>query len=349
MSKSNHPGMNSKARSFTSMALLASMCALAWSAHACTANGNNLITVPDRVYTSFSAGDIITDWGPAGDATYLETCTPNQTGWFRFSAGKPKVATHGGYDTFSTSDPGIGLQVRYSYPRSRGLNGEPVWSEWKGLTETGEDVRVYTHIGGDIFYHYVQTNLQFRFVALADISGDRGIKSDTILQVDDLSFGTKLHQKWYDWFYLDAPRAASCWFARPPADKVLLPPASKWELNKEGALSTPATFTWSWQCNGGNLGHDGQGDFMYGAATTVTGDGRMSVTGGAKGVDLLVTTTRNGGGRYVPVKFNRWYSNDGNLGTSGTESLQVRYIRNADPDLVLGSANGGLTIQLLPK
>ncbi|GMR28336.1 hypothetical protein STENOSP10_25560 [Stenotrophomonas sepilia] len=349
----NNPGMSrTLRRGVTVITLLVSMCWTAWSAHACSADPHNLISVPSRVYTSYAAGSVIADWAEVGSGNYLEKCTPNQRGTFRFSATQSSVGSIGGYETFPTSDTGIGIQVRYSYPRSRDTMGAPRWSDWVALTETANDITVVTHLGPDLDTQYVQVRLQFRFVARTDISGNRSIARGEIINVEDMSFGTTLNQKTHERFSLDAPRRPSCWFTKSPDTRVTLPDAYNMKLNKEGALSDPASFSWSWQCDAGNLGHSGDGDFKYDAATTVTDadGGRMSVTGGARGVDLLVTTTRNGDGNYVPVRFARWYSqDDGSMGTRGTEYLQVRYIRNADPDLVIGRANGGLKITLEPK
>lgn len=340
-------------RRLNGMLLCACLGILSWEASACTADGSNLIETGSRVYTGFAAGEVISDWASVPNATYLEKCAPDQSGSFRFSAAATVVGSTGGYQTFATSNPNIGVQVRYRYPESRGWDSGPVWSAWRGLTDSSETAAVVTHIGVDPFTEYVIVQTQLRFIALNTISGDQRVERGQIMQVDDESFGTSLHQKVFEAFDLWAPRAASCWFTRvPTGSNVRLPDAYSMTLNKEGALSDPESFTWSWACDDGNVGHTGGGDFKYEAATTVTDptSGRMSVTGGAKGVDLLVTTTRNGGGKYVPVQFNEWYSNlsGGGLGLSGTESLQVRYVRNADPDLVIGPANGGLRIVLEP-
>lgn len=335
-------------RNAAAAVVFACLSILAWEAKACVANGDNLISTRSRVYSGFAAGEIIADWAEIGESTYLEGCTPDQTGSLTISAAEVSIGSQGGYSTYATSNPNIGMQVRYLYPERRGVNGSAIWSSWRGLTEAGETPTVVTHAGAHPYTEYVMVRIELRLIALNDISGDQRVERTQILQVTDESWGTSLHQKLFDAFDLWEPRAAKCEFITFPS-KVTLPDAYSMKLHKEGALSDPATFTWRWSCKAGNLGHSGQGDFKYQALTSVAdpNSGRMAVTGGAKGVDLLLTTTRGGSsGTYVPVRFDRWYG--GSLGTSGTESLQVRYVRNADPDLVIGQANAGVRIVLEP-
>lgn len=338
----------------SALLLCACMSIAAGDAWACEADGENLIRTTSRVYNGYAAGDVIADWASTGSATYLHRCAPNGRGMLTISAAEASIGSVGGFEMFETSNPRVGMQIRYRYPRGRSsIDGSPIWSAWIGLTETPSSVNVATHIGFALDTEYVNIDTQMRLVALTDISGDQHIPRTQIMTVDDETFGTTLNQKVFEAFDLYAPRDASCWFRTlPTGNNVKLPDAHSMRLNKEGALSDPASFTWSWACDEGNQGHTGGGDFMYEAATTVTDPtgGRMSVTGGAKGVDLLVTTTRNGGGKYMPIEFNRWYSNlsGGGLGLSGTESLQVHYVRNAEADLVVGTANGGLKIVLEP-
>ncbi len=330
---------------FTAIAVSASMCMLAWDAQACAPDTNNEISIPNRVYTSFNAGDVMVDWGAAGSAGYLEKCAPNQRGTFRYSASRASLGSTEGYETFPTSDPDIGMQVRYQYPRSRMSDGAPRWSDWMGLTEAGEEFTVVTHIGAELGTEYVMMNVEFRFIALADIAGTRRIATDQILHVEDLSFGTTLHQKFYSGFELYAPRTASCWFASVE-DAVTLPLTHTMMLTKEGDVGPSKGFQWSFRCDYGNLGATEAIGIEYTAGTTVTDadDGRMSVTGGAQGVDLQVR--RWNGSSMVPVtlKSKAWVRRDE---VAGTEELEVRYIRNADP-LKPGPANGSLKIYIEP-
>ncbi|WP_353075243.1 fimbrial protein [Stenotrophomonas sepilia] len=304
-----------------------------------------MIDVASRVYTSHAAGSIIADWAEVGTSNYLEKCTPNQRGTFGISANEPSVGSSGGYETFPTSDPGIGIQVRYAYPRGRDLTGSARWSDWIGLTETQNRVTVFTHHGVDPFSDYVDVRVQFRFVARTDISGNRTIERGRILHVEDQYWGTTLHQKQYESFTLDAPRAANCWFTSVD-DAVTLPLTSTMMLTKEGDVGPSKGFKWSFRCDYGNLGAtEAIGiDYTAGTAATDPDNGRMSVTGGAQGVDLQVR--RWNGSAMVPVNLGsrEWVRRDE---VSGTEELDVRYMRNSDP-LVPGPANGSLKIYIEP-
>ncbi|WP_434211937.1 hypothetical protein [[Pseudomonas] boreopolis] len=322
----------------------------AFAAHACVADTSNLIGTSDHVYTSFSAGAIISDWKNVAQSRYLMGCTGHTSNYFGVSAVSAPIGSHGGYWTYPTSNPNIGAQVRYRYPAAVDSGGWPVWSDWEGLEDAGKWILVWSHEGADLYTTQVSIDMQMRFVALNDLSGDQSVGRGQIINIDTDNWGVTAHQKVFEAYTLFAPRGPACWFTALPPGRIGLPKAYDMKLNKEGAVSDPYDFTWSWQCDDGNTGHTGGGDFKYDAATAVTGKGRMSVTGGAKGVDLLVTTTRNGAGRYVPVEFGKWYSHlsGGGLGGWGTERLRVQYIRNAEPDLVVGPANGGLKIVLEP-
>lgn len=324
-------------------ALAASPAALA----ACLANPNNVAGHIDVQYREHEAGEAITDW-QRGSGNYLRECPLWEKVRFTLEPATGWVGTYDGYDTFSTANPNIGVQYEYRYATATGPSGHPTMGPWTKLGRNPVDIVVSAHHFASIVTSQVDIEYDVRFVALNKITSSQSLSDVQPVNVVVESGYPDVNNFVWSGFDLIAPRQASCWFVGDVDGRnVKLPFTHTSMLKDEGDTGPAARFSWSWNCDPGNQGHTGGGDFMYRAVTSVTdAAGRMAVDGDAKGVELLVT--RTDGGKETPIVFDRWYGDFGRVEYSGREDLQVRYYRNGDP-LKPGAANGGLVIRLLPR
>ncbi len=321
-------------------------------AMACTADPNELIESRNLVYQDgFSVGAVITDWSNGAQGNYLEGCAPNVWVSLSIVATSVPVGTVDEMPVFATDNANVGVQFQYQYNRGRGEGGGPSWSAWYDLSTTAATHVTRSFVGTHPITEYVGLNYRARFVALRAFSGDQRVGRVQVADVTDLTYGNALNQRVFTGFRLDAPIQRSCAFTGAvDGRKVELPFTHVSSLKDEGDVGRAAEFSWSFQCDYGNQGEEEAMGIKYEAGTTLVNaeQGLMSVTGGATGVDLQVR--RRDGGTMVPVVFStpgerpRWIKYEAE---EGTEYLDVRYRRNADP-LVAGEANGSLLIYIEP-
>lgn len=322
--------------------------AMAVDALACVANTNELIDSQTVVYSeSFSAGDVITAWSGSSRGEYLEKCPENIRVNLSVVANSSPVSSVDDIPVYATDNPNVGIQFQYQYNPSRRGVGTPVWSPWRNLSTTAESLSTASYVGADVGTEYVGLNYRARFVALRAFSGNQRVGRTRVATVTDETFGINLSQRVFEAFHLDAPRQRSCGFSGTVDGRnIAMPFTHTSSLRKEGDESRAAEFNWSFSCDYGNLGGtEAIGiDYTAGTAAVDAENGRMRVTGGATGVDLQVR--RRVAGDMVPVdlRSRAWVRHDAE---TGTEYLDVRYIRNADP-LVPGRANGALKIYIEP-
>jgi type 1 fimbria pilin len=320
-------------------------------AMACTADADEVIDSRSLVYReAFSAGDVITDWSNGARGNYLDGCAENTRVRLSIVATGAPIDTVDDIPVFATDNANVGIQFQYQFNQRRGENGGNYWSSWQDLTTTPASHLTYSFVGPSIDTEYVGLNYRARFVALRSFSGDQRVGRTQVADVTDLTYGIVLNQRVFESFRLDAPIQRSCGF-RGAVDgrKVELPFTHASSLRKEGDVGQSAEFSWGFRCDYGNVGEEEAMGIRYSAGTTLVDaeKGLMSVTGGAQGVDLQVR--RREGGSMVPVGFaepgnSRWVRYDEE---EGTEYLDVRYVRNADP-MVPGPANGSLVIYIEP-
>lgn len=322
---------------------------LAADAVACVADTDELIDSRSLVYfESFSAGDVITPWSGSSNGTYLEKCAPNTSVGLSIVANGSPVSTVDGIPVFATDNANVGIQFQYQFNGRRVGSGGPVWSTWRNLSTTAVNISTVSYVGPDVYTEYVGLNYRARFVALRSFSGNQSVGRTQVANVTDRTFGITLNQRVFEAFRLDAPRRASCGFSGTvDGRRIALPFTHTTSLPKEGDTSRAAGFSWAFRCDYGNIEGVTRAmgiDYTAGTAVVDAADGRMRVTGGAQGVDLQVR--RNAAGRMVPVdlRSGAWIRYNAE---TGSEYLEVRYIRNASP-LIPGAANGALKIHITP-
>lgn len=321
-------------------------------AMACTADADEIIDSRSLVYDeSFSAGDPITSWSNSSRGEYLEGCAENSRVRLSIVATSTPVDMVDDIPVFATDNENVGIQFQYQFNERRGVGGGPSWSTWRDLTTTSVDHNTISYVGSHLYTEYVGLNYRARFVARRSFSGDQRVGRTRVADVTDLTYGIVLNQRVFDGFQLDAPIQRSCgYIGDVDGLKVELPFTHTSSLRNEGDAGPSSEFSWSFRCDYGNRGEEEAMGIRYRAGTTLVDadNGLMSVKdGGAKGVDLQVR--RRQGGSMVPVRFaepgdNKWVRYDAE---TGTEYLDVRYVRNADP-LVPGPANGSLVIYIEP-
>lgn len=324
--------------------------AMPLAAQACISNPNNSVGFKSLNLTgSLVAGDVISDW-TRGSAMYLWECPVGQTVDVSLSQSLTYAGTIGGRETFATSNGNIGVQFEYQYANGFNANGTVRMSSWIPLTRGTHDITLHGDSAAAIVNSAIGIYYDMRFVALNDISGDQEVKDVQPVDLQVKSHGFSVNQFVWEGVYLTAPRAPSCVFSGGVGRTIDVPTAYTSQLKDEGDMGRAQRFSWSWSCDpGAGTEYNDRGDFRYRSTTTVTEEkgGRMRVTGGATGVDILVTR-RNGSGDQEPIHFNRWYGDFFNVPLSGSEDMEVRYIRNKDA-LNVGEANAGLIIDIEPR
>lgn len=322
-----------------------------YSAVACTADTDELIEGRSLVYDeTFSAGDAITSWSNGSQGNYLEGCAPNSRVRLSIVATGAQVGTVDDIPVFATDNDNVGIQFRYQFNESRGTGGGNYWSSWRDLTTTAQEHDTISFVGMAWDTEYVGLRYQARFVARRAFTGDQRIGRTRVAEVSDLTGGIALNQRVFESFRIDAPRQRSCVFSGEVDGRTIkLPYTHTSMLESEGKEGPSAPFSWNFSCDWGNLGQEEAIGIRYTAGTTLIDatKGLMAVDGTAKGVYLQVR--RREGSNMVPIGLaepgnSRWVKRTGD---TGTEYLDVRYVRNADP-LVTGTANGSLKIYIEP-
>ncbi|WP_434211943.1 fimbrial protein [[Pseudomonas] boreopolis] len=292
------------------------------------------------VYSSGNAGDVLGPWHEAPSTLYSRcwASVPIPISIEGFGAYLGEMS---GYPTFASPDKRIGMQIQYKYNNADGGG----WTGWQNVTQNLTYINIQPE--GGMRDALVRMDFRVRLVALERISENITLFSALTGIIKAHIFGDYRDDtyapRWQE-IHVETPRAASCRFRTLPAgNKVDIEPVSVMFLRNPGDVSRSTPFSWSYTCDPGNEGHSGMAGITYGAVTTVTdgANGRMAVTGGAKGVDLQVL--RKTGSTVTPIVFGNRYRTP----PTATEDLEVRYYRTTDP-LVPGAANGGLTIELLP-
>ncbi|MCF3479175.1 hypothetical protein GUV60_03790 [Stenotrophomonas maltophilia] len=331
---------------------LVGQCAAARAA--CVAGPAKEMAAPTGYYDSYNSGDVVVGWTRAV-VHYYTGCEPRSSAEMIISPTSRFVGIVDGYSTFSTEHDGIGVQVDYRYIRSILDSGQPEYSDWQMLSSAGTRIVAHAEYIRDNPVATLPVEVDYRFVALRDFSGESILMGYfEPLSARDLSYGQSLNQLTVEGVRQRPREEASCSFSAAPPANLELPRTSITHLKNTGDVGPAADFSFAWRCRAGNQGHSGRADFEFlsDAAIAAT-PGHLSTTGGAEGVDMLVTIEYPDGSQR-PVVFGEgeWYANrlspgTGGLPSSGSQNMQVRFIRNANP-LLPGLARSTMTIHLVP-
>ncbi|TIK68121.1 hypothetical protein E4416_01490 [Stenotrophomonas maltophilia] len=323
--------------------------AMAADAVACVADTSELIESQSVVYfESFSAGEVITKWSNGSQGNYLEGCALDTRVTFSVVAVGAPISWVEGIPVFATDNPNVGIQFQYQYNPRRIGTGGPIWSTWRDLSTTASIINTASYAGSWPYTDYAGLNYRARFVAIRSFSGTQQIGRTRVAHVTDLTFGITLNQRVFESFRLEAPRHRSCGFSGTVDGRnIAMPFTHTSSLPNKGDTSRAAGFSWDFRCDYGNIEDVTKAmgiDYTAGTPVVDAADGRMRVTGGAQGVDLQVRRRQDGDMVPVDLRSRAWVRYDAE---TGSEYLEVRYIRNADP-LIPGVANGALKIYIEP-
>lgn len=320
--------------------------------HACSAGPAKWMSAAPGYYDSYAENDIVVGWTRAVVNYYVD-CDPTASARVYVRAQGKMVGFTDGRAIFSTDHDGIGVQVEFRYIRAVSGSGEPEYSEWQAVGSAGTVVTAYANYVKSDPTASLPIEVDYRFVALRDFAGEDILMGDLEpLAVRDMSYGLSLQQLSVEGVRRRPREHASCEFSSAPPSTLTVPSAHLGMLRELGDVGPPANFSFAWRCRAGNQGHSGRGDFRFLSAAAVSGvPGHLTASGTARGVDMLVTLQRADGSQ-DPILFDRWYANilapgAGGLPSAGSQSMQVRFIRNADA-LRAGSASSTLTIQVVP-
>lgn len=297
------------------------------------------VTGGHRFDDPYSKGDVVLDWQDVRRG-FFGNCTAGATAEINFTPTLEYAEDIGGVPTFhSPNGGGLGVQIYIEGHGSVGAGGAKVsaTAEWQA---------------GPGMYA-IAFEVSHRIVALQTINTDASTGyMDGALEVDDLTFGHDMNNLEFDGYSITKNTYTSCGFTSTPGD-VTLPSTHISVLRNEGDMGKEQTFSFGWSCYIGNApGESTGGDFYLSSPNGSGTDGRLATEGSATGVDMLVTLTDNKSNK-VPALFNKdWYSNHSDfskpgegVGVSGTQQMQVRFIRNSDP-LSAGDATAEMTIHL---
>lgn len=333
--------------------LLALLCVIApATATACAAGPQKWMPTSFGYYDSFKTGDVMVGWVRAVVPYYVD-CSPTASAQLSIGSATSLAGVHDGRITFKTEHDGVGIQLEYRYIQSIAGSGQPVYSEWQEVGTAASSLIARAEYMRDNPTASIPIEVDYRFIALRDFS-DESIAMGDIepLRVTDGSHGLSLNQLIVEGVRQSPRVEASCEFsARPPA-RLQLPLTAASSLRAPGDVGPAADFSFSWSCRAGNQGHSGKGDFRFKSAAAVSGSpGQLSTTGDAGGVNMLVTLERKDGSQ-EPIVFDTWYANrlspgTGGLPANGSQAMQVRFVRTAQP-IVPGVASSTLTIEAIP-
>ena len=319
---------------------------------ACSAGPQKWMAAQAGYYDSYEAGDVVVDWMTAPVAYYVD-CDPISSAQMMLRSATGFAGFHQGRTTFRTDHEGIGIQMEYRYVQSINGAGQPVYSEWQEPGTAGTPITAHAHYVKGTPTAPIIVEVDYRFIALREFSGETIAMGDLEpLVASDRSYGFSLEQLSVEGPQRRLREIASCSFSARPPTSLRLPDTHTSLLKNTGDMGEPADFSFSWSCRAGNQGHSGRGDFRFRSADAITDSaGHLATSGDAKGVDMLVTLERSDGTQ-EPIVFETWYANHlspgtGGLPSSGSQAMQVRFIRNASP-LVPGTASSTLTIEAIP-
>lgn len=322
----------------------------AWAA--CSAGPAKWMSATTGIHDGFSEGDVVVGWTRA-EVNYYVDCEPLSSARMLIRAQGTFLGYYAGSPTFSTDHDGIGIQMEYRYITGISSSGAPEYSDWQEPGKAGTAFTAHAHYIKGNPTASLPVEVDYRFIALRDFSNEDIMMGDLEpLQVDDTTYSLTLQQLSVEGVRRRAAVSASCEFSSPPPATVKVPSTSIAELSTPGDTGPSTQFSFSWRCRTGNVGHSGRGDFRFDSTAKIDGQpGRLSTTGDAEGVDMLVTLRRASGAE-EPIQFQTWYANilmpgAWGLPSTGSQDMQVRFIRNAKP-LKPGTANSVLTITAVP-
>lgn len=297
------------------------------------------ITGGHRFDDPYSRGDVVLGWQDVRRG-FFGNCAAGAKAEMEFTPTLRYAEDIDGVPTFySPNGGGLGVQIYIEGHGPVGAGGARVSAaaEWQAA---------------GLMYAII-FEVSHRIVALRTVNTDQSTGyMDGALAVDDLTFGHTMHSLEFDNYSVTKNTYTSCGFTSTPGD-VTLPSTHTSVLRNEGDMGKEQTFSFGWSCSIGNVDGESQGGDFYLSSPNGSGtDGRLATDGSAKGVDMLVTLTDNKNNK-VPALFDRdWYSNHSGfsvpgegVGVSGTQQMQVRFIRNSDP-LSAGDATAEMTIHL---
>lgn len=294
------------------------------------------ITGEHRFDDPYSRGDEVLGWQ---DVTrgFFGNCAAGAEAEIEFMPTMGYLEDIDGIPTFDASDKALGLQIHIEGHGYVGASGATVSARAKEVS--GE--------------HTISLVVSHRIVALSTINESAEMPYlDTAVRVDDRTFGYNMRELEFDGYKILRNTYTFCYFNGETGD-VELPATHVTALRSEGDKGKEQNFSFRWQCNIGNVPGESQGGDFYLSSPNGSGtDGTLKTKGSATGVDMLVTLTDNKDDK-VPALFNGdWYSNHSGfskpgegVGASGTQQMQVRFIRNSDP-LSAGDATAEMTIHL---
>lgn len=312
----------------------------AWATHACTANFSQMEnTTASNDFTYSGVGQPLTGWLEAvgsisvGEVYLYEACSIGSTYSLNVT---PQLGYMGyavdGAAVFAAAS-NVGVQFRVAQGSQGFGSAENVGSsgfDWSATVPHSGRVRI---------------RLWYRYVAIADVSSARELKTDpyswSIANFSDagLTFNKSMVGDTLNLYV--PPPPPSCSFTRTPPAKVAMPHTTIGMLERTGSGPAQA-FDWAFSCNYTASG--ASVTYTPGTSSIDPKTGRMVIepgTGAAEGVELEVRRATSAGATKRPVEFNKVLY----LGTAGTEYLDVRYVPTG-ATLKPGLANGSLKVNL---
>lgn len=297
------------------------------------------VTGGHRFDDPYSRGDVVLDWQDVRRG-FFGNCAAGATAEIEFTPTLEYAEDIDGVPTFyGPNGTDLGVQIYIEGHGAVGTGGAkvPVAAEWNS------GVGMYA----------ISLEVSHRIVALQTInrSASTGYMGGA-LEVGDRTFGHVMYDLEFDDYSITKNTYTSCSFTSEPGD-VPVPSTHISVLRNEGDMGKEHAFSFGWSCFIGNVpGESTGGDFYLSSPNGSGTDGRLATEGSATGVDMLVTLTDNKNNK-VPALFDGdWYSNHSGfsvpgegVGVSGTQQMQVRFIRNSDP-LNAGDASAEMTIHL---
>lgn len=311
---------------------------------ACTSGDDIFLSTTSAVpYEDVSEGDWLT--GAGARTSILRNCDATSGADLTIEVPLTYHGEVGGTPTFSTSNSGVGVQVRFKYIQSISGSGDTEWSDWIQLGTRSVDFHAKPNYAKGEPLANLPIEVNVDVIALEDYGSGTYNVSDLspVVTLSDHSYGLKMPTSEMPGYQIRPKIYASCWFSSQPPSKVTLARTHVSLLKEKDQQGPAVDFSFSWACRGGDDKDDDSGDFMFKSDKKLaTTGGRLATDGSAKGVDMLVSMKN--GEKYDPIRFDSWA---GKLPATGKRDLQVRFIRNAD-ELQPGDATSTMTITVEP-